>query len=312
MINGLILGRLGNQMFQYATLRAMQEKYYNNEMINMNFKIVRKLGLKEDGFDNQLEMFKLKKDKICFDQEVKMSIRQRMFYYAYLFFLKLIRVFSENKKNEINRNKFERKIQEKYNNLGLFLYSYGFYDFKKSKEKEKIFKGYFESAKFFNDIRNELLEEFEPINDKLPKNKELYDSIENNNSVCISIRRGDFLIKKHKDDCFVCDNTYFENAMKEIKARVKNPQFIVFSDDIEWCKKNMFFDKGTLFEDGDDPVWEKLRLMYSCKHFIISNSTFSWWSQYLSRNENKIVVAPSRWRNKSYIIDIYEKDWILI
>ena len=64
--------------------------------------------------------------------------------------------------------------------------------------------------------------------------------------------------------------------------------------------------------DGTDPVWEKLRLMSACKHFVVSNSTFSWWTQYLSKSENKIVVSPSRWFNNDYESPLIGKDWIKI
>lgn len=312
MLNKIVQGRLGNQMFQYATMRAIQEKYYKDEKINFDFSKVRKLGKKEDGFDNQLNEFLLNYDKIEFDRKIKINLIQKAIFLCYFISYKIIRMFSNNNNYEKNKEKFEKKLQKFYNKNGLYLYTYGYYNFKKSNNKNKLFVGYYESSKYFNCIKEKIIKEFTPKQERLKKNEKLYNIIESTNSVCISIRRGDFLSKEHKEDCFVCDNQYFENAIKEMDKRIENPKYIVFSDDIEWVKENMKFIKNCEYEDGTDPVWEKLRLMYSCKHFIISNSTFSWWAQYLSRNKDKVVIAPKRWRNNSYNNDIYEEKWILI
>ncbi len=312
MLNKIVQGRLGNQMFQYATMRAIQEQYYRDEKINFDFSNVRKLGRKEDGFDNQLNAFSLNYDKIEFDKKIRISLIQKAIFLGYFISYKIIRIFSNKSNYENNKEKFERKLQKIYNKNGLYLYTYGYYDFMKSNNKNKLFVGYYESPRYFDCIKEKIIKEFTPKNERLKKNEKLYNIIGKTNSVCISIRRGDFLSKEHKEDCFVCDNQYFKNAIKEIEKHIENPKYIVFSDDIEWVKENMKFIKNCEYEDGTDPVWEKLRLMYSCKHFIISNSTFSWWAQYLSRNDNKVVIAPKRWRNNNYKNDIYEKNWILI
>ena len=64
----------------------------------------------------------------------------------------------------------------------------------------------------------------------------------------------------------------------------------------------------------NNPDYEELRLMYNCKHFVISNSTFSWWAQYLGDSPNKIVVAPSVWTHESHqdATDIFMNNWKLI
>ena len=156
--------------------------------------------------------------------------------------------------------------------------------------------GSFENPKYFNSIRDILLSELTPKEPRNPDNALLYKVIEESNSVCVSVRRGDFLSPQFKGVFDVCGAGYFKKAIAQMRTLVGNPVFIFFSDDIAWVRENLGGPED-YYETGLDPVWEKLRLMYSCKHFIIPNSTFSWWAQYLGRNENKIVIAPERWYN---------------
>ena len=93
---------------------------------------------------------------------------------------------------------------------------------------------------------------------------------------------------------------------------IENPKYIVFSDDVEWCKNNMDFPENTIYENHGNTIYEKLKVMSNCKNFIISNSTFSWWAQFMSNNQNKKVIAPKKWNNFEYCDPIYMDDWILI
>ena len=154
------------------------------------------------------------------------------------------------------------------------------------------------------------------ILDKL-KNAIFEECISNSESVCISIRGGNYLNPKVKKSLFVCDRIYFIEAVKRICSLTNNPKFFIFSDDLKWVKEYICLEKefpnlSFQYEDGTDDVSEKIRLMSMCKHFIISNSTFSWWAQYLGNYNNKIVIAPNKWFTNGNRCGLYMQNWTLL
>jgi hypothetical protein len=131
-------------------------------------------------------------------------------------------------------------------------------------------------------------------------------------TACVSVRRDDFLSDKYKALHFVCGETYFKRAIAKAKELIMDPLFIVFSDDIEWCKQSGLFPKDAIYEKPGNTIPQKLMLMKECKNFIISNSTFSWWAQYLSTSSHKVVIAPSIWKPQGDYSYMYQDYWALV
>lgn len=316
MIYLKIRGRAGNQLFQFATVKSFQMKYYKDEEIAVDFSDLKRLGSEENGFKDALMDFKVGDYKKV--DKIKSNIWQKVLIFIMKVPNSLLRLIGFKDKADILTYNFEKKVQPFINKFGVYYMIHGYCEFKPCKSKNKIFYGNFESSSFFDENKKIIREIFTPIEQPAEKNKDLYDVITKSNSICVTIRRGDFVTNKEfKKVHFICDSNYFYKAVEIIKEKVDNPTFIVFSDDIEWVKENMDFGVPVYYEDGNDPIWEKLRLMYSCKHFIISNSTFSWWAQYLSQYKNKVVVAPKKWKNSAYKsdtskLDIYQDFWIRI
>jgi hypothetical protein len=148
---------------------------------------------------------------------------------------------------------------------------------------------YLGQDKFFNQIKKLLQKEF-TLKEEYKKNieKEI-NKIKSENSVSIHVRRGDLLNLKN---CHVLEKEYYRKAIELTKKKIKNPVFYVFSDGVEWCKKN-FADFGVElnFVQGHED-YEDFELMKSCKNNILANSSFSWWAGYLNSNPDKVVIAP--------------------
>lgn len=160
--------------------------------------------------------------------------------------------------------------------------------------------GYWNSPKYFNDIEEIIRQEFTLKRKAEGKNLELLEAVKGTESVSIHVRRGDYVANQQTNQFHgTCDLAYYNKSIEKILLYVKNPYFYVFSDDIEWARNNITTTKPVIYVDHNGllDAHEDMRLMSRCKHNIIANSTFSWWSAWLNSNASKIVLAPSKWFN---------------
>lgn len=303
-------GRLGNQFFRYAYARALQIQRGETDLLVLGLNNMKDKDC-NDGWCDSLKDFNV----------AAYTTSNKRLIYKYgniiqqlldsLYFIDM-RVFARN--DRLKRIIHSRKWLTFLNKFGIVHEAEEFYQIEPIKTKNVIIDGGFQNPAYFNHIRNILIKEFTPKEKLRPENQKLYNIISSTNSICISIRRGDYISVAEFNKVYnVCTKEYFEQAIEIMKQRIENPVFIVFSDEIQWAKDNLLFNATTYFERGDDPLWEKVRLMSACRHFIISNSSFSWMVQYLGQYEHKVVISPSRWNN-GYQFPCYliEKDFIKI
>lgn len=174
---------------------------------------------------------------------------------------------------------------------------------------------YFQNEKYFRDIADKIKQEF-VLKDALSVGAQMFSKqIAASNSVSVHVRRGDYVSdEKTKTYQGVCGMEYYLKAVALIKEKVASPVFFVFSDDIDWTRKNFTGGEFVFVSAPAIKDCEEIYLMSKCKHNIIANSSFSWWGAWLNDNPDKIVVAPGKWFNdkKANNNDIVPAGWIKI
>ena len=304
-------GRCGNQFFQYAFFRKIQIMISDNSTPVFNFYNVMRWQKKtgDDTFNDCLKFFNVIKYKtICVEcNEIKEygSKKQKKIYSHYKFYYKL--------SEKLRLSFFARYYHKKMQKNGIY-YEDCYFDFFCLPKTKNIFvKGYFEKYKYYDGMEEILKNELKP---KLPLSSVSIfgNNIKLVNSVCVSIRVWNEILDnknllKTRD---VCTKEYYQNAINKINKETNNAIFIVFSNDLEWVKENIDFNNCcVLYEPKNLTISEKVSLMTSCKHFILSTSTFSWWIQYLGKDYDSMIVSPNKWYadKESFLI---RDEWIKI
>ncbi len=324
MIHLILKDGLGNQLFQYAFARYLQSIYLENgiseELVVNPFFLHSRKFEDNDKRVMSLQHLVLNKDIRFLTLEEQVASMKKF----------KLRAIKATPLLELYRWRFKK---QKNDTLDLFnyrakrglYYTYSSYTEYKpiiSSCNDKFVFGFFQTEKNFLPIEKIIKKEFLVKTAASIENNCLLEKIDSVNSVCLHIRRGDYLNSRWKN-LQICNFEYYNNAINKILDSVDNPVFFVFSnthEDILWIKENYnFYDLSghrfidLFYVDLSNPDYEELRLMMRCKNFIISNSTFSWWAAWLSHDPNKIVCAPDRW-NLSLADDsvVYARNWIKI
>jgi len=277
-------GGLGNQMFQWALARMIEETT---------------------------------------DMEVYLDMSYFQKRYARPFELGIFRLEPKLIEDKLTKLKLEiiwrlRALLKWEEFLGITLYSEAKFNFDPSITRIKpntFIEGFFQSELYFKCIEKKLREDF--VFAKFPDgvNSRLRNEITSENSVSLHIRRGDYVQKKRYQDVYAtCSLDYYKRGVELIAQKHPNPIVFIFSDDIPWVKKNLKLPYECVYvsHNTGENSYEDMRLMSLCKHNVIANSSFSWWGAWLNTNPEKIVVAPQKWFNDENIIqtDVIPENWM--
>lgn len=282
-----IFGGLGNQMFQYALMKALEERFHEPIWADTHlfYDYSRHNGLEiERIFPIQLSI------------ATKDCIKKLAYFAPNYNTHKLLKWLHIKKTSTI------QEILSKPYHEDVF------------RDRDTYYDGYWQDPKYFIGIEHLLSESFAfklPLNEK---NKRIHDIICSTTSVGIHVRRGDYLKKARYRG--VCDMKYYTLAIQQVLQQMIQPHFYFFSNDIGWCKEHLTpllpQDQYTFIDwNKETESYIDMQLMTQCKSLIIANSSFSWWAAYLNKRAN-LIIAPKTWFNTQPPLQIQLDSWQLI
>lgn len=296
MIITTLKGGIGNQMFQYAVGRKLADIHQTELILDISafpqfdYEIIKKVPIYHDALKHFGPQWLV--DRVIPDVALR----------------------------NYNLNNFNIRIDGITKNPEVYHF-YKFHERTEHHYDEELFKlpndshidGHWEVAKYVDDILPQLRYDFtltKPI-----KNNPYENDFKYRTTIALHVRRGDLILNPY-DPKIPCNLDYYKNAIEYMESIVKQPVFILFSDDIKWCHDNII----PLTGDYSDAIYSATRfknyqdlyLMSKCHHHIIANSTFSWWGAKLATNPNQIVITPSNWFKSKYPNELIDTNWIVI
>jgi Glycosyl transferase family 11 len=182
-------------------------------------------------------------------------------------------------------------------------------------------EGYWQYERYFSDIRETLCDELTLRTPHDPDNVEVAERIRSLEAVCLHVRRlhgvpntADARPVMDPSWKHFIDPSYFQNAVERMAQQVENPHFFVFADYPDWAKEHIRAPYPIEFvtHNGAERDYEDFWLMTQCRHFIVANSTFSWWAAWLAQHPDKVVIAPRNAIGQDQVLKSAPDSWLLV
>ena len=281
MIVVKLMGGLGNQMFQFAAGRALSLKnncrlYLDDTFLNADPKGIYTKRC--------FELGQLKVEAKLADKEFLRIFKKRGFFSG--MFKRNLQRLNEKPPRDVSFHAVKAPV---------------------------YLDGFWQSEFYFENHRELLQKELSPNYDLEKEAGQYFSMIKQCTSVSVHVRRGDYVDHKGASDFHgALGMEYYRSAVNLISQKDPECRFFIFTDDIDWCRKEFTFGPDFVFvETGSTYSSCDLFLMQLCDHNILANSSYSWWGAWLNQKPGKIVIAPSKWFAESaHPNDIYAHNWI--
>lgn len=169
--------------------------------------------------------------------------------------------------------------------------------------------GYWQNEAYFADHAAAIRAELTPPPPADQTNRALGEKLAASESVFLHFRRVRYWNLLGRD--------YYQAAIDAARAKLSKPHFVLFGDDLNWPEQNLDF-RGAGIElvthNSNDELAD-LWLMSRCRHAVVANSSFSWWGAWLgdARAERLVfapaqigwpITMPDRWRCLANTIEL--------
>jgi hypothetical protein len=295
MIIARLMGGLGNQMFQYANAIAYQKRVGASKLL---FDISMLSGSTYfDGVEMQRNM---QLDQV-FDVVIDLATARDLARFVGRNHACLLGRMMDRALIKLWRNRFIAERRDRYDERVLL-----------ARDRTCLY-GAWQSERYFEDAVQDVRSLLRFRGGLSSSSYELGEEIANANSVCIHVRRQDYVDSpRYSRTIGALNIQYYRRLVDLIEKRIESPRYFVFSDDLAWCRKH--FDNGRFRLVEDEHMGTNchkcMQLMTKCKHFVMSNSTFCWWAVWLGEKPESVVFAPAPWvRNGTRNPLILPKRW---